>query len=233
LLSVKTNEQLIKKLSSPLEHLKEGFVFVWQNTPIRALLLIVGTFSFWGMSFSTLMPIFSDQILRAGPQGLGILMASSGVGAVIGGLFLASRKKVIGVKKIIGFCSILFSTCLFVFAYSKSFILSLILLMIIGFAFMIINAGSNTAMQVMSPDYLRGRGVGFYSTMFLGMFPLGSLTIGCLAYNFSPQMAVSIGALVCFVVGLYFLISVPKLTKEAKLLLEVKQEAEVVLEKLS
>lgn len=222
LLFVKAKEQIIKKLSSPFEHLKEGFKFAWDNMPIRALLLMVGTFSFFGMSFSTLMPIFSDQILRAGPQGLGILMASSGVGAVIGGLFLASRKKVIGVKKIIGFCSILFSICLFVFAYSRNFILSLVLLMIVGFAFMIINAGSNTAMQAMSPDRLRGRIVGFYSTMFLGMFPIGSLTVGYLAHNFSPQIAVSIGALVCFLVGIYFAIKVPLLTKGAKELLALQ-----------
>lgn len=233
LILVNAKGQIISKSSSPLEHLKEGFKFAWDNTPIRALLLMVGTFSFFGMPFSILMPIFSDQILHTGPQGLGILMASSGIGAVVGGLFLASRKKVLGVKRIIAFCSIIFSVCLFIFSFSRSFFLSITMLMVIGFAFMIINAGSNTAMQAMSPDYLRGRVVGFYSTMFLGMFPLGSLTIGFLAHSLNPQIAVGVGSFVCFIIGLFFLIKVPVLTKEAKVLLEVKQEIEVVVEKIS
>lgn len=104
--------------------------------------------------------------------------------------------------------------------------------MVIGFCFMIINAGSNTAMQAMSPDYLRGRVIGLYSTMFMGMFPIGSLTIGFLAHNLGVSIAVSIGAIVCILVGLYFSFNVPKLTKHAKALLEAEQRVETVIEQI-
>ena len=115
---VKESEQAQKKVTSSFAHLKEGVLFAWHNEPIRALLLLLGVFSFWGMSYSTLMPIFSDQILHRGSKGLGMLMGASGLGAVTGGLFLASRKKVLGIKKLIGFCSILSSICLMTFAFS-------------------------------------------------------------------------------------------------------------------
>ena len=230
---VNAQEQIIKKFTSPLSQMKEGLLFAWRNMPIRALLLLVGTFSFWGLSFSTLMPIFSDQILHKGAKGLGILMGSSGVGAVIGGLFLASRQKVIGIKKIIAFCSILFSACLFAFAFSKSFFVSVLLLSLIGFSFIIINAGSNTAMQAMSSDHLRGRVIGLYSMMFMGMFPLGSLTIGFLAHKLGASIAVAIGAVVCLLAGLYFGLQVPKLTKAAKDLFEVQAKTTTVIEQIS
>lgn len=224
LLLVKEQKQDIKKGFSSVLHLKEGFSFAWENLPIRALLIQVGTVSFWGMSFSTLMPIFSDKILHSGSKGLGILMGSSGLGAVIGGLYLASRREVAGVNKMIGICSVLFSACLFIFSFSRNFIFSMSLLLIIGFCFMIINAGSNTTMQSISPDYLRGRIISLYSMMFMGMFPLGSLTIGALANAYGASSAVAIGAVVCFLVGLYFLSRVPILNKESRKMLCTKEE---------
>lgn len=223
LILVKAKEQEIKEVSS-VAHLKEGFSFAWENLPIRSLLLQVGTVSFWGMSFSTLMPIFSDKILHAGSKGLGILMGSSGIGAVIGGLYLASRREIAGINKIIGFSSVLFSVCLFIFSFSKNLAFSMVLLLVIGFCFMIINAGSNTTMQSISPDHLRGRIISLYSMMFMGMFPLGSLTIGALANAFGVSCAVAISASVCFFVGLYFLSRVPILSKESCKMLCTKEE---------
>ena len=223
---IKTNEQLIKKTSSPILNLKEGVYFAWNNKPIRSLLLLIGTVSFWGMSFATLMPIFSDQILKSGSKGLGILMGFSGIGAVTGGLFLASRQKVLGIKKIIATCTILFSICLITFSLSRYFILSAFLLTITGFCFMIINSGSNTAMQAMSPDYIRGRIIGLYTTMFMGMFPLGSLTIGFLANRFTPSIAVLIGASICLISGVYFCLQIPTLTIDAKKLLDKEEKEE-------
>lgn len=229
---VNENKQIVKKIASPLIHLKEGLIYAWKTKPIRALLLLIGTVSFWGMSFTTLMPIFSDQILKSGAKGLGILTSASGMGAVVGGLFLASRQRIIGIKKVIAYCSVLFSVCLGIFAFSKSFLLSMILLVMIGFCFMIINAGSNTFMQATSPDHLRGRVISLYSMMFMGMFPLGSLTVGYLAHRFSPSTAVAIGAVISVVIGFYFTVNVPKLTRESKSLFE-SQEKMAVIEQIS
>ena len=226
---VKARDQIVKKIKSPYSQLKEGIIFIWMNRPVRSLLLLVGTFSFWGMSFSTLMPIFSDQVLKSGSKGLGILMCSSGIGAVIGGLFLASRGKVLGIKKIIAFCSIVFSISLCAFAFSKSLFLSIFLLVVVGFCFVIINAGNNTTIQALSPDYLRGSVIGFYSMMFMGMFPVGSLTIGYLAHCFGVASAVAVGSIVCLVAGIYFMLKVPALTKDSIALYEAKEKPELLI----
>ncbi|OGI08015.1 MAG: hypothetical protein A3F80_05020 [Candidatus Melainabacteria bacterium RIFCSPLOWO2_12_FULL_35_11] len=213
---VKVKEHEVSEFSSSLAHLKEGVLFAWNTSPIRHLLLVLGTYSLWGMSFITLMPIFSDQILHRGAKGLGILMGASGIGSVIGALFLASRQKILGIKKLIALCGILSSVCIFIFAFSKIYLLSILLLIMIGFCSIIIISGSNTAMQAMSPDSLRGRIVGLFSMMFMGIFPLGSLTVGYLAHILNTPTAVSIGASICFLVAIYFFVKVPKLTKQAK-----------------
>ena len=226
LLWVKPQKQIIKKSSSAYSHLKEGVLFAWNNKPLRALLMVVAVFSFWGVSFSTLLPIFSDKVLHSGAQGLGMLTGFSGIGAVCGGVFLASRKHVVGIKKIISVLTLVSSICLILFALSKSFALSCSLLFVSGFCFIIVFAGSNTLLQALSPDHLRGRIISLFSTMLMGMYPLGSLTIGFLAQHLGVSLAVVIGAMVCFSVGLYFRYRVPALTKDAHELLDIQRRAE-------
>ena len=230
LIFIKLKEQEVKEFKSSFSHLKEGVLFAWNTRPIRNLLFLLGAYSLCGMSFTTLMPIFSDQILHKGAKGLGILMGASGIGAVVGALFLASRQRVLGIKKIIAFCGLLSSICIFIFAFSKLYFLSISLLTIIGFCSIIIISGSNTAMQAMSPDYLRGRIVGLFSMMFMGVFPLGSLAIGYLAHIFNATTAVSTGASICFLVAIYFSTKVPKLTKEAKELICTQEKANLIIE---
>lgn len=217
---VKTQKQIIKRSSSVLTHLKEGLEYAWNNKPVRALLLMVGIFSFFGASLSTLMPIFSDQILNSGPQGLGILNAVAGGGAVCGGIFLASRRQVIGIKKLIAISAITCSLCLGAFAISKVFVFSCLALIISGFGFILIFAGSNTLLQAMSPDSLRGRVVSLFSCMLMGMYPLGSLSIGFLAQQLGVSSAVLLGASICLMIAIYFNYRVPSLTKDAKELID-------------
>ena len=230
LLLVKIKEHEVSEFTSSLAHLKEGISFAWNTSPIRNLLLLLGTYSLCGMSFTTLMPIFSDQVLHQGAKGLGTLMGASGIGAVIGALFMASRQKVLGIKKIIAFCGILSSICIFIFAFSKIYLLSISLLTIIGFCSIIIISGSNTAMQAMSPDHLRGRIVGLFSMMFMGIFPLGSLMTGYLANTFSAQIAVATGAIICFLTAIYFSMKVPRLTKQARELICTQEKANIVID---
>jgi MFS family permease len=159
-----------------------------------------------------------------------MLMGASGIGAVVGALFLASRQKVLGIKKIIALCSIISSICIFIFAFSKLYFLSMSLLVVIGFCSIIIISGSNTAMQAMSPDRLRGRIVGLFSMMFMGVFPLGSLSVGFLAHLLGAPKAVSIGAVVCFIMAIYFSTKVPKLTKQAKELICTQDKINLLAE---
>ena len=228
LLRVKENER--KKPLSSISHFKEGLLFAWNTTPIRNLLILLGMFSLFGMSYSTLMPIFSDRVLHRGAQGLGMLMGSSGIGAVAGGLFLASRQKILGIKKIIAMCSIIASIGLLIFAFSDIYFISMIMLTVTGFCFIVIISGSNTAMQAMSPDHLRGRVIGLFTMMFMGVFPLGSLLTGYLAHVFNAQIAVSIGAIVCLISGIYFSFMVPKLTIKARELICVQEKSSILVE---
>lgn len=228
LLFASVNKQVIKKSSSAILHLKEGFLFAWKNKPLRALLMMVGTFSFWGASFTSLMPIFSDQVLHSGARGMGIMTGLSGLGAVSGAIFLATRKHVIGIKKIIATLALVGSASLFTFGLSTNFIFSCFLLLISGFGFIIIFAGSNTLLQALSPDNLRGRIISLFSTMLMGMYPLGSLVIGYLAQKMGASFAVMIGAVICFITGVYFSYKVPSLTKDAKELLSMQSKTDEI-----
>ena len=163
---------------SALRHVADGFRFVARTTPVRAILLLVGLVSLAGMQFSVLMPIFADRILHAGAQGLGILMGASGIGALAGALILASRRGVRGLGRWIAISTGVFSALLFVFSYSRSFWMTAGLLAAIGFCVMIQMGSSNTLIQSMTPDHLRGRVLAAYSMMLMGMAPIGRAALG-------------------------------------------------------
>lgn len=213
---VKPREQEIKDYVSTREHLKEGLSFVFKSNPAKILLVLVGIFGLWGMSFSILMPVFCEKVFHKNADGMGMLWSFSGIGAVMSGFFLSANKDVLKLKKIIAISGIVFSIVLFLFGLINDFNVALVLLIIMGFTFMILNVGSNTLLQVLTPDYLRGRVVGLYSTMLMGMPPVGNLIMGALANNFNYSVAVIVGAVICFITAIYFLIHVPALTEDLK-----------------
>ena len=148
-----------------------------RNTgPVRAILLLLGVVSFVGMPYAVLMPVFADKILHGGARGLGILMGATGVGALLGAASLAARVGVKGLGKLIAFAAGGFGVSLILFSFSKIFWLSTVLLVPVGFTIMVQMASSNTLIQAMVPDRLRGRVMSVYSMMFMGMAPLGALS---------------------------------------------------------
>ena len=128
---------------------------------------------------SVLMPIFADQILHGGARGLGILMGGTGVGALLGALTLAFREGVKGLARWVAWCCAGFGTSLALFSFSHSFWVSVILLLPVGYCMMLQMASSNTLIQVMVPDALRGRVMAVYSMMFMGMAPIGGAAGRC------------------------------------------------------
>src|SRR5208282_3621009 len=188
--------------TSPLEHIIEGFRFVNRTAPIRALLILLGLVSVVGMPYAVLMPIFADRILHHGGQEfasligshdlgavrLGILMGAAGVGALLGALTLAVRSGVKGLSKWITVCCAGFGISLMLFSFSRSFWLSVLLLLPVGYFIMLQMASSNTLIQVMVPDVLRGRVMAVYSMMFMGMAPIGALLGGALSDRLGPQL---------------------------------------------
>src|ERR1700694_4203879 len=207
------------KHSSPLDDMVEGFRFVIHTAPIRALLLLLGLVSLTGMPYVVLMPIFADHILHGGARGLGILMGGTGVGALLGALTLAFRSGVKGLGRWIMWCCAGFGAGLGLFSLSRSFWLSVILLLPVGYFIMLQMACSNTLIQVMVPDALRGRVMAVYSMMFMGMAPIGALLGGALSDRLGAPLTVAIGGLASVLGGWGVSVQLPKMRVEARKLI--------------
>jgi MFS family permease len=200
-------------------HTVEGFRFIRRTTPIRDLLLLVGLVSFAGMSYSVLMPIFADSILRGGPKGLGLLMASAGLGSLCGALTIASRSSVRGLGRVVAVSALVFGVSLAMFAMSRVFWLSAVLLLAVGMSMITQAASTNTLIQSMVPDALRGRVMAVYAMMFMGMSPIGALVQGALAERIGAPYTLVIGGCLCVAGAIVFNVRLPGLRVVARQLL--------------
>ena len=205
--------------ASPIAHIVEGFRFVQRTAPIRALLLLLGLISLVAMPYTILMPIFADRILHGGARGLGILMGATGIGALLGALTLATRTGVYGLGRWVTLSCAGFGVGLVAFALSRNFWLSTALLVPVGFCMMLEMSSSNTLIQAMVPDHLRGRVMSVYSMMFMGMAPFGALFGGSLADRIGAPYTVIIGAVACLGGAAVFGLRLPKLRVEARRLI--------------
>jgi MFS family permease len=203
----------------------EGFAFAWHTTPVRALLLLLGLVSLMGMPYTVLMPIFADRILQGGPDAYGLLMSSSGVGALAGAASLTVRRSVRGLGRWVAVSATAFGLCLIAFSFSRSLWLSGLVLMPAGFFMMVEMAASNTLIQSMVPDRLRGRVMAVYSMMFMGMAPLGALFAGALASPLGAPATVALGGGACIIGGVVFGIHLPVLRGPARELIVAQQMA--------
>ena len=211
--------EILQTAGSAMEKIKEGFSFVAETKPIRALILLLGLVSLMGMPYAVLMPIFADQILQGGVQGLGILMGASGFGALAAALTLASRNSVKGLGVWVAVSSGVFGVFLILFSFSSSFWISAALLVPIGFSMMLQMSSSNTLIQAMVPDELRGRVMAVYSMMFMGMAPIGALLAGLLAGIIGAPLTVALGGAICIIGSVFFGWRLPKLRDEARQLI--------------
>ena len=206
----------VPRSGSALSNVLEGFRFVRSAPAIRAILLLLGLISLVGMPYAILMPIFADQILHGGARGLGTLMGATGVGALMGALTLASRSGVAGLGRWVGYSCAGFGLSLILFSSSRSFWLSVLFLVPVGMCMMVQMASSNTLIQTMAPDKLRGRVMAVYSMMFMGMAPFGSILAGLIASSLGAPVTVLIGAVVCIAGASLFLYRLPHLRANAR-----------------
>jgi MFS family permease len=191
--------------------LREGFRYAFGFAPIRTLLLLLGLVSFAGMPYTVLLPIFAVDILHGGPYLLGFLSGASGVGALAGALYLASRKSAVGLGRVIVITTALFGAGLVAFACSRQVWLSLLVLPLTGFGMMVQMAASNTILQTIVEEDKRGRVMAFYTMAFLGMAPFGSLCAGFLAGAVGAPATVALGGLACLVGAAVFAVRLPGL----------------------
>jgi len=201
---------------SAFAHIAEGFHYVATNRPIRSILLLLGLVSLMGMPYAVLMPVFADQYLGGGSSTLGFLMGASGIGAVAAALTLASRKKIVGLGRWVAYAGGAFGVGLILFSLSRNFWLSSAILVPIGFSMMTQMSSSNTLVQAMVPDRLRGRVMSVYSMMFMGLAPIGSLLAGMLAGYLGPPETIAVGGAVCIGGALVFWLSLPGMKWQAR-----------------
>jgi MFS family permease len=189
-----------------LQDLKDGLIFIKNNRPILLLLVMVSIVSLFGVSYVILMPIFANEILKVGVKGMGFLMSSAGMGALIGALSLARLGDFQHKGKYIILCSLVFSVSLILFALSKIYLLSIIALVFIGWTSVSAIALINTLLQTEVSDVFRGRVMSVFMLTFVGIMPFGNLIAGSLAQGLGVSEAVMLSGIICSV--LFVLINI-------------------------
>lgn len=214
LLAMKVNK-ITKKVSinNIPKEIKEGFKYSFGFAPIRSILLLLGLVSLVGMPYTVLMPIFAKDILHGGAHTLGFLMAAAGIGALVGGIYLASRKSVLGLVKILTFATGIFGLGLIIFAFSKNLYFSLSMMLVSGFGMLLQIAASNTLLQTITEDDKRGRVMSFFTMAFMGMSPFGNLIAGAMADKIGAPNTVLISGVICIIGAIIFLTRLPSLRK--------------------
>jgi len=195
--------------------LLEGVRYAWGSAPIRAILSLVALVSLTGASYVVLMPIFAAQVFGGGAHTLGFLMAVPGVGAMAAGIYLASRKSVLGAGIRIATGAVVFGVALLVFSQSRWMPLSLVALMFVGLGMVTQMALSNTILQTLVDNDKRGRVMSLFTMAFMGMAPFGSMMAGGLASKFGAPLAVAFGGVACIAGGVIFRLQLPALRKVA------------------
>ena len=197
-----------------LQQLREGWTYAFRFAPIRNVLLLLALVSLVGMPYTVLMPVFANEVLHGGPSTLGLLMAASGVGALMGAMFLASRKTVLGLGKFIPLMAAAFGAGLILFSFTRVLWLSLGLMVVTGLGFMVQMAASNTVLQTIVEEDKRGRVMSFYTMAFMGTAPFGSLLAGIIAERIGAPHTLLFGGLGCILGALWFASSLPALRRD-------------------
>jgi predicted MFS family arabinose efflux permease len=194
-----------------LEELRTGFRYVGRFPPVRDSLLLIALVGTMGMPYTVLMPAIAANVLHGGPHTLGYLMTASGCGALAGAFYLASRRSVLGLGRVMVLATTAFGAGLVAFSLSHWLWLSLLLLPVVGGGMMVEMASTNTILQTIVADDMRGRVMSYYTMAFLGTAPLGSLFAGFLADHIGPMETIRLGGAACVVAAAVFAWRLPKL----------------------
>jgi MFS family permease len=199
-----------------VEGFSEGFGYVAGSMPIRTLLVLLGIVSMMSAPLTVLMPPLAIKVLHGGPHTLGLLTAALGVGALTASLFLAARKSVVGLGKVIALATGVFGLGMAGLSFSHTLWTSVGLLVVTGFAMVTQMAASNAMLQTIVEENKRGRVMSFYSLAFFGMGPLGSLLSGCLASTLGITVAFLACGMACATGSLVFAALLPALRRAVR-----------------
>jgi MFS family permease len=198
------HEQLDHTGATMVEQLRQGWDYVTSSLPIRSILLLFALISLMGWPFMVLMPIFAAQVLHGGPHTLGFLMGAVGVGSLVSALALVVRRTVRGLLKVIPTGAAVFGAGLIAFGFSHSLWLSIPMMFITGFGMMQGVTTSNTILQTLVDEKMRGRVMSYYTMAFVGMAPFGSLLAGALAHAIGAPRTVIISGVSCILGSVWF-----------------------------
>jgi MFS family permease len=218
LLAMKVTPRMTEPIreAKMMRQLREGFAYAARFAPIRKVLVLLAIVSLVGMPYTVLMPVFADEVLRGGPNTLGLLMAASGVGALAGAMFLAARKSVLGLGTLIPVTAAAFGAGLIGFSFSRVLWVSLALMVVTGCGFMVQMASSNTVLQTIVDEDKRGRVMSFYTMAFMGTAPFGSLLAGSVAERIGAPHTLLFGGAGCILGALWFALALPALRRDVR-----------------
>jgi len=208
---LKMKEPLKRTGASTVSQLKEGLKYALRSKPIRSLLILIALVSFMGVPYMVLMPVFAGAILNGGPHTLGFLMTAAGAGALIGALWLASRKSVLGLGRIIALATVTFGIGLIAFSFSRSLWPALVFLVTAGLGFMVQSASTNTILQTIVDDDKRGRVMSLFIMAFIGTAPFGSLLAGSLSQKIGVPHTLLISGVCCLGGAFWFYKQLPEI----------------------
>jgi MFS family permease len=185
-----------------LQGLSEGFSYAWRSVPIRALLMVLAIVSLLATPYMTLMPVLVREVYSGGPDVMGILVGAAGVGAVCGTLFLASRRNVRGLVRVIACASFAAGASLAALSWTDRIAAAVPLLAIVGFGILVTSVSVNMILQTIVDDDKRGRVMSLYTVAFLGMSPFGAIAAGALADRIGVAATLTACGICCAVAGL-------------------------------
>jgi MFS family permease len=207
---------------NPLQKVKEGFVYAFSFPPIRSILLLSALVSLMGLQNTILVPVIAEDVLKGGAESLGFLMAASGVGALTGGIYLATRQTILGIGNLIALAPAILGTGLIAFSLSQFLPFSLFTMLFVGLGTILQIAASNTFLQTIVEDDKRGRLMSLYTMSFLGMIPVGNLLGGILASRIGAPNTLIIDGIVCILGSIIFSRQLPALRQIMRPIYEQK-----------
>jgi predicted MFS family arabinose efflux permease len=187
---------------SALAQSLEGFRYVWNHIRVRTIFILFAIVGIFGWSYSVLMPAFAQDVLHLDSQGYGFLLGASGVGALVGALTTAAFGTSFSPRSLAFGGLWLFSAMLLIFSLNRNLTIAMICLAASGFGMMLFFSTSNTTVQTIVPNEMRGRVMGIWSLIFGGMIPFGSLEAGAVAHFFGTAATLAVGGIICAIAAL-------------------------------
>jgi MFS family permease len=204
LVLMKTKPGIARIHENLFSELKTGWKYIIGYDPIRSILALIAFISLVGLPFTVLLPVFADVVLHGGPHTFGFLTGATGLGAFISAVVLAMRKSIVGLGKRMAITALTFGVGLIAFAFSETFWLSMVLMLVVGFSMMQVIASGNTILHTIVDEDKRGRVMSFYTLAFIGAAPVGSLMAGALASQIGATPTLVVCGLSCIIASLWF-----------------------------